>query len=224
MIKWLILIAIAGVVILLGIKVIRTMWKTEKESEGKSKSSKDKKSSGEKSSSENVVAENPSTDNNGKEYVPLEPLGDIKQTLPIDNTLPNIPKPNKDVLKKDFEIPDIDLDEPRFDDFNSSEFSDFNSNDNFDFASSGFTDHEDEEFFDYSRHMRNRKKRKPVDFDLEGEMADDFEYIPSSPDFSYLHNHRPPKKKPTLEKSLNEMPTELKVLMLSDIFDRKFFD
>jgi len=94
---------------------------------------------------------------------------------------------------------------------------------NFDMPS-GFTDLADDEFFDYSAHMHSRKgrRRKPVDFDLDGEMADDFEYIPSTPDFSYLNRNRKPKKKP-IEKELNDLPTELKVLMLSDIFDKKYF-
>ncbi len=92
----------------------------------------------------------------------------------------------------------------------------------------GFLDDIDNEFADYRRHARNRRgrRRQPVDIDLEGDMADeDFEYIPDSPEFSYLeHRRRDPKKaKPTIKESLNDMPTELKVLMLSDIFDRKFF-
>ena len=88
---------------------------------------------------------------------------------------------------------------------------------------SGFVDNIDDEFADYSNFARNSKgrRRPPIDFDLEGDMAD--EYIPSSPDFNYLPRRRQPKKQP-INKALNEMPTELKVLMLSDIFDRKFFD
>ena len=90
-----------------------------------------------------------------------------------------------------------------------------------------FTDNADDEFMDYSQHMHSRgRRRKPKldDLDLDGDMADkDFEYIPNSLDFSYLHDRNQKKKKP-LKKELNELPTELKVLMLSDIFDRKFFD
>ena len=90
-----------------------------------------------------------------------------------------------------------------------------------------FTDNADDEFMDYSQHMHSRgRRRRPKldDLDLDGDMADnDFEYIPSSPDFNYLHGRNQKKKKP-LKKELNELPTELKVLMLSDIFDRKFFD
>lgn len=86
----------------------------------------------------------------------------------------------------------------------------------------GFVDDIDDEFEDYSKFARQGRRRQPVDFDLEGEMAD--EYIPDAPDFSYLHHRRQPKQKSTLDKQLNELPTELKVLMLSDIFDRKFLD
>ena len=95
---------------------------------------------------------------------------------------------------------------------------------NFD-SQTGFTDHADDEFFDYSAHMHNRKGRRrqsTPDFDLDGEFADDFEYQPRN--FDYLANRRPPKKKKSVSTELNELPTELKVLMLSDIFDRKFFD
>lgn len=92
----------------------------------------------------------------------------------------------------------------------------------------GFMDDVDDEFADYRRHARSRGRRRgmPADIDLDRDLADeDFEYIPDSPDFSYLeHRRREPKKPtPTLKESLNDMPTELKVLMLSDIFDRKFF-
>lgn len=90
-------------------------------------------------------------------------------------------------------------------------------------SSNGFMDNIDDEFADYSKFAHNSKgrRRKPIDFDLDGDMAD--EYIPSSPDFSYLPKRQKQKKQP-LNKALNELPTELKVLMLSDIFDRKFFD
>ena len=93
---------------------------------------------------------------------------------------------------------------------------------------SGFADSVDNEFKDYSNHARNRKgrRRKPVDFDLDGEFADDFEdnstYIPASSEFGYLNGGK--SKRQPLKKELQNMPTELKVLMLSDIFDRKFFD
>ena len=90
-------------------------------------------------------------------------------------------------------------------------------------SSGGFMDDMDDEFADYSKFAHNSKgrRRKPIDFDLDGDMAD--EYIPSSPDFSYLPKRQKQKKQP-INKALNELPTELKVLMLSDIFDRKFFD
>lgn len=89
----------------------------------------------------------------------------------------------------------------------------------------GFMDDMDDEFFDYSSHMRNRgKRRMPDDFDLDGDFADDFEYIPNSSDFSYLHHRKNKEEKKPLNKSLNELPDEIKAIMLSDIFDRKFFD
>lgn len=88
---------------------------------------------------------------------------------------------------------------------------------------SGFTDNIDNEFIDYSNFAHNNKgrRRQHIDFDLDGELAD--EYIPSTPDFSYIPRRAPQKKQP-IRTQLNELPTELKVLMLSDIFDRKFFD
>ncbi len=91
--------------------------------------------------------------------------------------------------------------------------------------SNGFGDSLDDEFSDYSKYAHNRKPSAPIDFDLEGDYADDeFEYIPNRPDLDFFPQRRVKKKqKPTIEQSLNDMPTELKVLMLSDIFDRKFF-
>ncbi len=95
---------------------------------------------------------------------------------------------------------------------------------------SGFTDSVDDEFKDYSAHVRKHSKgrrRQPVDFDLDGDFADEFNtdipYIPASPEFGYLRGNDKPKRQP-LKKELQDLPTELKVLMLSDIFDRKFFD
>ncbi len=87
--------------------------------------------------------------------------------------------------------------------------------------SSGFMDDLDDDFADFSNFAHNSKgrRRKPVDFDLDGDLAD--EYIPDSPEFSYLPKRQPKKRRP-LSTELNELPTELKVLMLSDIFDRKF--
>ena len=86
---------------------------------------------------------------------------------------------------------------------------------------SGFMDDLDSDFADFSdfAHKSKGRRRKPVDFDLDGDLAD--EYIPDSPEFSYLPKRQPQKRKP-LSTELNELPTELKVLMLSDIFDRKF--
>ncbi len=88
---------------------------------------------------------------------------------------------------------------------------------------SGFVDDIDDEFADFSDFAHKSKgiRRPQIDFDLDGDMAD--EYIPSSPDFNYLPRRRQSKKQP-IDKALNNLPTELKVLMLSDIFDRKFFD
>lgn len=96
---------------------------------------------------------------------------------------------------------------------------------------SGFTDSVDDEFKDYSAHARKhskgRRRQAPDDFDLDGDFADEFTedipYIPASPEFGYLRGGSKPKRQP-LKKELQDMPTELKVLMLSDIFDRKFFD
>lgn len=89
-------------------------------------------------------------------------------------------------------------------------------------SDSGFIDSIDDDFDDYSKFAHSKgRRRPPIDFDLDGDFAD--EYIPDSPDFNYLPRRRPQKKK-TIEKELNDLPTELKVLMLSDIFDRKFFD
>ncbi len=105
-----------------------------------------------------------------------------------------------------------------------------NVNDNndteYDFDMSGFSDHDDEEFFDYSSHMhnhKNRKRKNMPDVDLDGEFADDFEYQPTNFDYLTREPRRQNKKKP-VSTELNELSTELKVLMLSDIFDRKFFD
>ncbi|MFQ6724352.1 MAG: hypothetical protein ACLRFE_03365 [Clostridia bacterium] len=92
-------------------------------------------------------------------------------------------------------------------------------------TSNGFIDAVDDEFADYSDFARKSKnmRNSVVDFDLDGDMAD--EYIPDSPEFSYLPRRQPRSmaNKP-VDEALNELPTELKVLMLSDIFDRKFFD
>ena len=87
----------------------------------------------------------------------------------------------------------------------------------------GFLDELDDDFADFSDFAHNSKGRRSnyVDFDLDGDLAD--EYIPDSPDFSYIPKPRSHKKR-AIATELNEMPTELKVLMLSDIFDRKFFD
>ena len=91
----------------------------------------------------------------------------------------------------------------------------------FPMSSNGFMDDLDDDFADFSdfAHKSKGRRRKPVDFDLDGDLAD--EYIPDSPEFSYLPKRQPKKRKP-LSTELNELPTELKVLMLSDIFDRKF--
>ena len=88
---------------------------------------------------------------------------------------------------------------------------------------SGFLDDLDPEFIVYSSYARSGKRRKiPDNFDFEGDRAD--EYIPDSPEFSYIPPRRHKNKKKPVSTELNDMSTELKVLMLSDIFDRKFFD
>lgn len=86
------------------------------------------------------------------------------------------------------------------------------------------TDHVDEDFFDYSSHVRNRNPKPYVpDFDFEGDFADDFEYTPSSPEFNYTSRHVKPKQdEKSLADNLLDMPEALKVLMLSDIFDKLF--
>ena len=95
--------------------------------------------------------------------------------------------------------------------------------DNFKITDTGFTDHADDEFFDYSAHMRNRKGREvPIDFDTDGDFADNFEYEPSSPEFDFLHKHQPKPKPKNLPQTLNELPDEIKALMISGLFDPKF--
>lgn len=88
---------------------------------------------------------------------------------------------------------------------------------------STFYDNQDTEFNDYRRHARKNGKDNsfPEGFDLEGERSD--EYIPDSPEFSYIPRRQQPIKKASIKKELNELSTEMKVLMLSDIFDKKFF-
>lgn len=88
------------------------------------------------------------------------------------------------------------------------------------------TDHQDDEFFDYSGYMRNKPSKRsiPENMDLSGDFADDFEYVPSSMDNGFFNRNPKPKKKDdnTLAQNLQELPQELKVLMLSDIFDKLF--
>ena len=93
-------------------------------------------------------------------------------------------------------------------------------------SDTGFYDFADDEFMDYSKYARGGKRSSmpDFDFDLDGDVADDDFYMPSSPDFSYVKNLRPTTRKKEVKAELNELSTELKVLMLSDIFDRKFFD
>ena len=88
---------------------------------------------------------------------------------------------------------------------------------------SAFYDSLDKEFNDYRRHARKPSSNNsfPDGFDFEGDRSD--EYIPDSPEFSYIPRRQQSKKKP-IKKELNDMSTEMKVLMLSDIFDKKFFD
>lgn len=95
--------------------------------------------------------------------------------------------------------------------------------DDFKISDTGFTDHADDEFFDYSAHMRNRKGREvPLDFDTKGDFADNFEYEPSSPELDFLHKHQPKPKPKNLPQTLNELPDEIKALMISGLFDPKF--
>lgn len=86
------------------------------------------------------------------------------------------------------------------------------------------TDHTDDDFFDYSSHIRNRKPAPHTpEFDLDGDFADDFEYTPSSPEFNYTNRHiKPNTDEKSLADNLLDMPEALKVLMLSDIFDKLF--
>ena len=159
----------------------------------------------EKESKNNTTPDKPETIDDYKPQTPAMDINSSSASAPVvDFSAPT--KTNGEAIHTDF----ADL------------FSDDFSN----LTGTGFNDRIDDEFGDFSRHMHTRKgrRRKPVDFDLDGDMADsDFEYIPGSPDFSYL-NKRQPKPKKTVERELNELPTELKVLMLSYIFDLKFFD
>lgn len=88
----------------------------------------------------------------------------------------------------------------------------------------GFFDEIDADFDDYRKYARSSggRRRMPDDFDIDGDRAD--EYIPDSPGFEYIPPRRNQRKKKSISSELNEMSTELKVLMLSDIFDRKHFD
>ena len=95
--------------------------------------------------------------------------------------------------------------------------------DDFRITDTGFTDHKDDEFFDYSAHMRNRKGREvPIDFDTDGDFADNFQYEPSSPEFDFLHKHQPKPRPKNLSQTLSDLPDEIKALMSSGLFDPKF--
>ena len=89
-------------------------------------------------------------------------------------------------------------------------------------SDTGFTDHTDEEFFDYSEHMRNRTNQQSPNFDIEGDFADNFNYEPSGPQFEFLHQQTSKPKPKKLNETLNELPDEIKALMVSGLFDRKF--
>ena len=186
MLKWVILASVVGIVILLSVRIIKVMWKSEKDSK--------------------EVKSVEQTENNNANYVP--------QALESDEV-------------------DGEIKKKSIDDFLVTDFAKGTNSDNefedYDFARSrtsdgGFTDFNDDEFIDYSNHMRNGKSRPtPEDFDLDGDSADEeFEYIPNAPDFSYLQNRRQKAQKKTLEKSLNELSDEMKVLMISNLFDTKF--
>ena len=61
-----------------------------------------------------------------------------------------------------------------------------------------------------------------MDFDTQGDFADNFEYEPSSPEFDFLHRHQPKPKPKTLPQTLSDLPDEIKALMISGLFDPKF--
>lgn len=185
MLKWIIIGAIALLVTVLVIRIIKVMLHTEKQAKQE----------------ETKSVEPPA------EYTPEQAPVDLHASSSTIS-LSDMPEQNVD---------------------NASEYKPLdNELMNEAIEDTGFSDNIDDEFADYRRHARNRRgrRRMPVDIDLEGDMADeDFEYVPDSPEFNYLQPRRrePKKNKPTIKQSLNDMPTELKVLMLSDIFDRKFF-
>ena len=106
---------------------------------------------------------------------------------------------------------------------NAKNFDGVKAEYDFNDPNSNFLDDIDTDFEDYRAYARSGKRRPmPQDFDFEGDSAD--EYIPDSPEFEYIPQRRNPHKKKKVATELNEMSTELKVLRLSDIFDRKFFD
>lgn len=185
MLKWIIIGAIALLVTIIVIRIIKVMLHTEKQAK-----------------QEEIKSSEPPA-----EYTPEQAPVDLHASSSTVS-LSDLPEQNVDNASEYKPLDNEIIDESIED--------------------AGFLDNVDDEFADYRRHARNRRgrRRMPVDIDLEGDMADqDFEYMPESPDFSYLeHRRREPKKPtPTLKELLNDMPTELKVLMLSDIFDRKFF-
>lgn len=182
MVKWVVLLAVAGIIILLAVRIIKVMWKSERDSETNQSSQANGETTG--------------------SYVPAK----------SNESNDEIKKAKQD----DFLVADFTKYSSGNNDFGEHDFVKSKTSD------SGFSDFDDDEFLDYSNHMRNRKIRDiPEDFDLDGENADDdFEYIPSSPDFSYLQNQKP--KKNTLKRSLNGLSDEMKVLMISNLFDTKF--
>ena len=167
MIKWIIIFAIAIIVILFVIRIIKVMLKSEKDS-----------------------------------------------NKPAENNTEEVSEPYKEFDAKDSAISTGSG--------SSNIVTDMSDHSKDEFGSA-FYDDIDNEFNDYRRHARQNNNRNsfPEGFDFDGDRSD--EYIPDSPEFSYIPRRQPSKKKP-IDKELNEMPTELKVLMLSDIFDRKFFD
>ena len=158
-----------------------------------------------------------SSKNNAKSPVESENTT-LQEYVPMTQEIKESSKDLKDKQEADF-----------LTDFTKDSLNDINNGLDNDFyetklSDSGFGDSNDDEFADYSNHMRNRTRSDlPKDFDIEGDKADDdFEYVPSSPEFSYLHTHQQQSKQKTLEKSLNELPNEIKALMISNLFDTKF--
>ena len=133
----------------------------------------------------------------------------------------NAPKPKEDIVNEEYNPNEVAID---IHSSNASVLTDMSTKpeQHNEVESNIFNDSLDDEFEDYRQFAKHNKgrRRMPKDFDIDGEYAD--EYIPSSPEFSFLNPSKPRKAKKSIETELNDLSTELKVLMLSDIFDRKF--